>query len=163
MNARILLFLTLFFVSFSSCKEKAEYPKNTDGSLTWLSIDEASELKNIDEKLYFVDVYTSWCKWCKVMDQQTFTEASVIKLLDEQFHVVKFNAEQTDIVNWNGVEYLYQAGGRRGIHTLAPHLLKGRLSYPSFAVLDKDRNPIKIIVGFKKPEQLIRELQGLKS
>ncbi len=146
-----------------SCKEKTEYTKNEDGSLTWLSISEASELKNTDNKLYFVDVYTSWCKWCKVMDQQTFTDPEVIKILEEQFHVVKFNAEQTDIVNWNGSEYIYRAGGRRGIHTLAPKLLNGRLSYPSFAVLDKDRNPIKVIVGYKKPNQLIRELQELES
>lgn len=148
---------------FCGCSEKKEYAKNSDGSLTWLSIDEASKLKNLEGKLYFVDVYTSWCKWCKVMDQQTFTDASVIELLDERFHVVKFNAEQTDIVNWNGAEYLYKAGGRRGIHTLSLKLLNGRLSYPSFAVLDKDRNPIKIIVGFKKPEQLLKELNNLAS
>ncbi|MDF1696397.1 MAG: DUF255 domain-containing protein [Saprospiraceae bacterium] len=145
----------------TSCKNPGEYQKNTDGSLTWLSIDEASQLKNTDNKLYFVDVYTSWCKWCKVMDQQTFTDPTVIQLLDDNFHVVKFNAEQTDIVNWNGQEYIYKAGGRKGIHGLAPKLLNGRLSYPSFAVLDKDRNPIKIIIGYKKPEQLMKELQGL--
>jgi len=163
MKIKNIIFPALFCLLFISCQEKTEYKKNKDGSLTWLSIDEAAGLKNKAEKLYFVDVYTSWCKWCKVMDQQTFTDPGVIKFLDEQFHVVKFNAEQTDAVNWNGSEYIYQAGGRRGIHTLAPELLKGRLSYPSFAVLDKDRNPIKIIVGFKKPEQLMRELQGLKS
>ena len=151
-------------LGFSSCEEKKEYAKNTDGSLTWLSIDEASQLQNLDSKYYFVDIYTTWCKWCKVMDQQTFTDESVIKLLDDQFHVVKFNAEQTDIVNWNGSEFLYKAGGRKGIHTLAIELLKGRLSYPSFVVLDKDRKPIKTIktiVGFKKPEQLLRELTNL--
>lgn len=163
MRILTLIFTTATIFTISSCQSKTEYPKNKDGSLTWLSINEAAELKNIDNKLYFVDVYTSWCKWCKVMDQKTFTDPEVIKMLDEQFHVVKFNAEQTDIVNWNGTEYIYQAGGRRGIHTLAPKLLKGRLSYPSFAVLDKDRNPIKIIVGYKKPAQLLRELQGLQS
>lgn len=163
MRSIAIILTTVLIVMLSSCKEKAEYAKNKDGSLTWLSINEAAGLKNEDNKLYFVDVYTSWCKWCKVMDQKTFTDSEVIKLLDEQFHVVKFNAEQTDLVNWNGIEYIYQAGGRKGIHTLAPKLLNGRLSYPSFAVLDKDRNPIKIIVGYKKPDQLIRELQGLKS
>lgn len=163
MKLKNLFLLAIICFLFVSCQEKTEYKKNKDGGLTWLSIDEASGLKNDAEKLYFVDVYTTWCKWCKVMDQKTFTDPEVIKLLDEQFHVVKFNAEQTDVVNWNGSEYIYQAGGRRGIHTLAPKLLNGRLSYPSFAVLDKDRNPIKIIIGYKKPEQLMKELQGLKS
>ena len=161
MRKIVFVFVAVSLLILSSCKEKEEYSKNTDGSLTWLSIDEASKLKNQDGKFYFVDVYTSWCKWCKVMDQQTFTDETVIKLLDEQFHVIKFNAEQTDIVNWNGTEYLYKAGGRRGIHTLAIELLNGRLSYPSFVVLDKDRKPIKTIVGYKKPDQLIRELRNL--
>ena len=161
MRKIVFVLITVSLLVFSACSEKKEYPKNSDGSLTWLSIDEASKLKNLDEKYYFVDVYTSWCKWCKVMDQQTFTDSTVINLLDDQFHVVKFNAEQTDIVNWEGTEYLYQAGGRRGIHTLAMKLLNGRLSYPSFAVLDKDRKPLKIIVGFKKPDQLLKELNNL--
>lgn len=161
MRLPTLLLIAVCCIILSSCGNKAEYKKNTDGSLTWLSIDEASNLKNKDNKYYFVDVYTDWCKWCKVMDNQTFTNPEVIKFLDEGFHVVKFNAEQTDIVNWNGTEYIYKPGGRRGIHTLTPKLLNGRLSYPSFAVLDKDRKPIKIIVGYKKPDQLLRELQGL--
>lgn len=159
----VFFILISSFLLFSGCAEKQEYAKNSDGSLTWLSIDEASNLKNLEGKYYFVDIYTSWCKWCKVMDQQTFTDSSVIEHLDDQFHVVKFNAEQTDIVNWNGKEFIYKAGGRRGIHTLAIELLNGRLSYPSFAILDKDRNPIKIIVGFKKPDQLLRELNNLAS
>lgn len=163
MKSRLVILATIVLTSFLSCQPKTEYPKNKDGSLTWLSINEAAGLKNTDNKFYFVDVYTSWCKWCKVMDQKTFTDPEVIQLLDDQFHVVKFNAEQTDLVNWNGEEYIYQAGGRRGIHTLAPKLLNGRLSYPSFAVLDKDRNPVKIIVGYKKPAQLIKELSGLQS
>lgn len=163
MRKVVFVLVTVSMLLLSGCSEKNEYAKNTDGSLTWLSVDEASKLKNLDGKYYFVDVYTHWCKWCKVMDAQTFTDSSVIKLLDEKFHVVKFNAEQTDIVNWNGTEYLYKAGGRRGIHTLALELLNGRLSYPSIAILDKDRKPIKIIVGFKKPEQLLKELNNLAS
>ncbi len=163
MRLSTIIFSAVLIFIGTSCQPKTEYKKNSDGSLTWLSIDEAAGLKNTDNKLYFVDVYTSWCKWCKVMDQQTFTDPEVIKFLDEQFHVIKFNAEQTDIVNWNGTEYIYKPGGRRGVHGLAPALLKGRLSYPSFAVLDKDRNPIKVIVGFKKPDQLLRELKGLSS
>ena len=162
MRLRTIFFILSILLIFTSCKEKEEYKKNSDGSLTWLSIDEASKLKNTDGKPYIIDVYTSWCRWCKVMDSQTFTDTNVIKLLDEKFHVVKFNAEQTDIVNWNGEEYIYRSGGRKGVNALAPELLNGRLSYPSIAVLDKDRNPIKIIVGFKKPEQLIKELSGLQ-
>ncbi|MFT6337088.1 MAG: thioredoxin-related protein [Saprospiraceae bacterium] len=153
-----IYFITVFALLFISCKPSSEYQKSTDGSITWIDIDQAAELKNNEEKLYFVDVYTEWCGWCKVMDKKTFTDPEVIKLMSEKFHMVKFDAEQTNLVNWEGQEYIYKAGGRKGIHGLAPMLLKNRLSYPSFAILDKNRKPIKTIVGYKKPDQLISEI-----
>ena len=155
----LIIILTLIFIS---CKSGSEYQKSTDGSLTWIDIDQAAKLKNDEEKLYFVDLYTKWCGWCKVMDKETFTDPEVIKLMSEKFHMVKFDAEQTNLVNWEGQEYIYKAGGRKGIHGLASMLLKNRLSYPSFVILDKDRKPIKTIVGYKKPDQLISEISSLR-
>jgi len=160
-NLGLLLIFSISII-LSSCKSGEEYKKNTDGSITWITIDQAATLKNDDKKLYFVDLYTDWCGWCKVMDKKTFTDNEVIEYLDQNFHNVKFNAEQTAAVNWEGKEYIYKQGGRKGIHELAPLLLNNRLSYPSFAVLDENRNPIKVIVGYKKPDQLMTELRQLK-
>jgi len=159
-NLGFLLTLS-FTILFTSCKPAAEYEKNQDGTITWLDINKAAELANSSEKMYFVDVYTDWCHWCKVMDKKTFTDPTVIEFMEQNFHNVKFNAEQTDMVTWNNTEYTYKPGGRRGIHGLAPLLLKNRLSYPSFAILDKDRNPIKVIVGYKKPDQLMAVLEPM--
>ena len=156
-------FFTISTLIFTSCKSGSEYPKSTDGSITWIDIDQAAAINNTEEKLYFVDVYTEWCGWCKVMDKKTFTDPEVIELMSEKFHMVKFDAEQTNLVNWEGKEYIYKAGGRKGIHGLATMLLNNRLSYPSFAILDKNRKPIKTIVGYKKPDQLISEINRIGS
>lgn len=158
---KYIIYILSFCFICSSCNPSPEYKKNEDGTLTWITIDQAAELKNYDKKLYFIDVYTSWCRYCKVMDQKTFTDPEVIKLLDEKFHSVKFDAEQKNLVTWEGQEYLYKLGGRKGINDLAPKLLNNRLSYPSFAILDEKRQPIKIIVGYKKPDQLIAELNSI--
>lgn len=160
LSIHLIAVLTLVFIS---CGPSSEYQKSTDGSITWIDIDQAAKLENNEEKLYFVDIYTEWCGWCKVMDKKTFTDPKVIKLMSEKFHMVKFDAEQTNLVNWQGQEYIYKAGGRKGIHGLAPMLLNNRLSYPSFAILDKDRKPIKTIVGYKKPDQLISEIRSIKN
>lgn len=157
----LVFFFTVVTLTISSCKSGSEYPKSTDGSITWIDIDQAAAIQNNEGKLYFVDVYTEWCGWCKVMDKKTFTDPEVIKIMSEKFHMVKFDAEQTNLVNWEGREYIYKAGGRKGIHGLAPMLLNNRLSYPSFAILDKDRKPIKTIVGYKKPDQLISEINRI--
>jgi thiol:disulfide interchange protein len=45
-----------------------------------------------ENKLVMVDFYTDWCRWCKLMDQNTFTDASVQKAL-QQVVPVRLNAE----------------------------------------------------------------------
>ena len=155
----IVFILSLTILSVS-CKPSAEYEKNKDGTITWLSVDQASQLSNNSKKLYFVDVYTEWCGWCKVMDKKTFTDPGVIRLIDENFHAIKFDAEQMDYVTWNDKRYVYKPGGRKGVNDFANHLLDNRLSYPSFAILDSEGQRINTIVGYKTPEQLIPSLKS---
>lgn len=155
-----LLFMAFLSITFFSCKND-EYPKNTEGDITWLTIDQAATLQNQDQKYYFVDIYTEWCGWCKRMDKTTFKEKSVIDALNANFHSVKFDAEQKEAINWQGQQYVFKAGGRKGINTLAPVLLKNRLSYPSFVILDSNRQIISNIVGYQKPEQLIAALNAV--
>lgn len=131
-----------------------------EGNLNWLTVEEADKLQGKD-KLFLVDVYTDWCGWCKVMDKKTFTDQKVKDYLNEHFYVVKFNAEQKDPVTFKGTTYEWKPGGRKGVNGLAPVLLNGRLGYPSFAYLDKDLNPIKVLPGYKTPEQLIGELEAI--
>jgi len=157
-----LFVMSIMVLFLGSCKNE-EYPKNPDGELTWITIDQAAELQNKDQKFYFVDVYTEWCGWCKKMDKSTFQDTEVIKYLDENYHVVKFDAEDKRAITWQDSEYLYKPGGRRGVNMLARELLNGRLSYPSFAVLDENRNPLKVIIGYKTPEQLLEDLKPLRT
>jgi thioredoxin-related protein len=124
-------------------------------------MDQVSTIKNVDGKYFFVDLYTDWCGWCKRMDKTTFVDPAVVKLMDDKFHSVKFDAEQKEPINFNGKTYNWQPGGRKGVNQLAVELLNGRLSYPSFVVLDKNLNVKKTIIGYKKPEQLLSELQNL--
>lgn len=126
-------------------------------------MEQASEIGSSDNKKKFlVDVYTDWCGWCKVMDKKTFTDPTLIKYLNENFHVVKFNAEQKDIVKYRGKEYKWEPmGGRNGINTLGVELLQGRLSYPTLVYLNEKLEPITISPGYKDPGQLMSELQAL--
>jgi thioredoxin-related protein len=39
------------------------------------------------------------------MDKKTFTDPALIKYLNENFHVVKFNAEQKEPVSFRGKTY----------------------------------------------------------
>lgn len=129
------------------------------GGIKWISWDEAVEAHARSPKMLFIDVYTDWCGWCKVMDRQTFTDPKVIKHLNDNYYAVKFNAESEPPVVFRGQEYKVVSGGRRGIHTLAYALLEGELSYPSYVYLNQNFQRITVSKGFKPAEPFLEELQ----
>ncbi|MEN0003259.1 MAG: DUF255 domain-containing protein [Bacteroidota bacterium] len=135
-------------------------PVNTT-AIEWMTFEEAVAANQQRPKKFFVDVYTSWCGWCKVMDKQTFTDPDVIAYMNEHFYPVKFNAEQKETVTVNGqiFEFIPDAG-RRGVHTLAYSLLQGRMSYPSVVYMNEQLQLMKVSPGFKRPEQILPELRA---
>jgi thioredoxin-related protein len=142
-------------------KSKASH--NTDhlntGGLKWTTFDALPD--NKEKKKYIVDVYTEWCGWCKVMDKKTFTDPKVQEYLNENFHMIKFDAEQKDAITFKGRIYDWKAGGRNGYNTLAKELLGNRMSYPTMVYLDENMNKIQAIPGYKKPDQLMAELKAI--
>ncbi len=95
------------------------------------------------------------------MDKKTFTDPLVIEYLDENFHAVKFNAEQKETVTFDGRRYNWINSGRNGINTLAKEWLGNKLSYPSYVFLNQDRKPIKVTRGYLPPEKFIAEIKTI--
>jgi len=58
---------------------------------TW---EEAFAKANEEGKHVFVDSYTDWCYWCKVMDKNTFTDEAIANYLNEEFVPIKVNMEE---------------------------------------------------------------------
>ncbi|MEO8150871.1 MAG: DUF255 domain-containing protein [Bacteroidia bacterium] len=48
-----------------------------------------------ENKLIFMDCYTTWCGWCKVMDKETFTNSAVIEMLSNNFISLKMDMEKS--------------------------------------------------------------------
>jgi len=64
---------------------------------------------------------------------------------------VKFNAERKDTVTFNDKQYMNpNPAGTRSSHQLASELLAGRMSYPSFILLDEKLNKITVVPGYRK-------------
>lgn len=184
---KYLTIITLSLIILSSCGDKSEAPIQeattattinkqiqngsaipasktvSNSGIKWNSIDDLEKLTANSDKKVFIDVYTSWCGWCKVMDKQTFTNPEVIAYLNANYHMVKFNAEQKADIQLKGKTYKWVNSGRRGVNMLAHELLNGRLGYPSLVYLDANLNKIRASPGFKKPDQLLAELRGLET
>lgn len=188
MNRILLVALLMVSLSVFSCKstENAEtttkesavkansvQKKSVDvNSLTtgkaeemqWFSLNEVEEKVSEEPKKILVDVYTKWCGPCKMMDRNTFTNKDVQAMVNEKFYPVKFDAEGANEINFMGKTYGNpnhdpNRRGRNSQHELSRFFaVRG---YPTLVVMDENFNILQKIVGYKTPEQLLKELQTI--
>ncbi len=125
----------------------------------WMTFEEAVERSKIEKRKIFIDVYTDWCGWCKVMDKNTFSDPKVAKILNDHFYPVKFNAEQREDVVFAGNTFKFVDNGRNGYHQLAASLLNNQLSYPTVVFLDDEFRMIQPLPGYQKPEEFHKIIQ----
>jgi len=151
--------LSLSAILFSSFVKQPNV-KLVATSITWLSIEEAIKLNKETPKPIMIDVYTDWCKWCKVMDESTFQDPAMIEYVNQHFYAVKLDAEQKETITLNGNSYAYQQMGKRGLHTIVIELLGQRPSYPSVVLLDKNMQQKKVLKGYQKTAQLMPQLKN---
>ena len=124
----------------------------------WMTFEQAVDKSKTEKRKIFIDVYTDWCGWCKVMDRETFSDAEVAKLLNEKFYPVKFNAEQTEDVVFKGTTFKFIPYGNKGTHQLAAALLNNQLSYPTVVLVEEDFKSVSPIPGFQKAPEFHKML-----
>lgn len=120
--------------------------------IQWLSITEMQAAYSKNPKPILVDVYTSWCGWCKVMDKETYSNEKVAAYINEKYYAVKLDAESQEPVEWNGKKYAYNAQNK--INDMAVFLLYGQMSYPTTVFLSSlDAKPAPL-AGYLKPKEI---------
>ena len=98
----------------------------------------AMEQARAEQKYVMVDFFTSWCHWCKVLDQKTYNDARVTALTDRMVSV-KVNAEIDASV---AAFYAVRA-------------------YPTIVFLNPDGSLRRRITGFQPPEALSMILEDV--
>jgi thioredoxin-related protein len=147
-------FLTgIVLLAFTSMRPKEE------SAVKWMTFEQAVEKSKKDKRKIFIDVYTDWCGWCKVMDKNTFSEPKIAKILNENFYPVKFNGEQREDVVFSGTTFKFVETGRNGYHQLAAALMNNKLSYPTVIFLDEDFKMLQPLPGYQKPEEFHKIVQ----
>ncbi|MEM9920046.1 MAG: thioredoxin fold domain-containing protein [Bacteroidota bacterium] len=146
--------------------QPAKAPAVGEGKINWVSLEEAQKLTKKEPKKLLVDVYTAWCGPCKMMDRFTFSDDKVADYVNENFYAVKFNGESADPVTFRGKTYENPnfVSNRPPNRRNSPHQITGAFGirgYPTLIVLDQDLKKVKDIVGYRKPDQLMGELQAL--
>ena len=76
-------FLAILMISFfSSCSFAGEKKAH---EIHWLTFEQAEAKMKEKPRKVIVDVYTSWCGWCKRLDKEVYANDSVIDFINENF------------------------------------------------------------------------------
>jgi thioredoxin-related protein len=109
--------------------------------LTTHSFEEVEQLSKENPKPIVVFIHTSWCKYCKMMENSSFKNPDVIKELNENFYFISFDAESKKEITFNNHIFRFKPRGTNtGIHELATALatIDDQVVYPTLTILDTD-------------------------
>ncbi len=118
-----------------------------DTIIKWMTIEQAEASQKKNPKKILVDVYTTWCRWCKVADSAVYKNREIAHYINQHFYSVKFNAEKHEPVTFKNVRYVF-INDERNVHEFARYLLNGKLSYPGTAFIDEKGNLIDAKNGY---------------
>lgn len=139
--------LFLWVLVFSSAHRFA----GSSEKMKWLTIQEAADSVAKNQRPIFIDLYTDWCGWCKVMDKKTYTDKRVYEYLQQKFFPVKVDAESKHDITWNGKTYTYNSNAKT--NNFAIYLTNGQLEYPTTIIIPPGGEP-QAIPGYMTPTEL---------
>ena len=144
-NILLAFTLLLLFASFSSSNDTPE--------LKWLDWNTGYPLAKKQNKIILVDAYTDWCGWCKKMDKDTYTNSDIIKALNKDFIVIKFNPELENIV--------YELDGNKITgRELFGQLTQGKSTgFPTTYFIQPNKKQIQIAAGYLAPNDFMKVLE----
>ena len=143
--------VSTFVLLFACCLALASFAPSKD-NIRWLNLSELRTNWAKEKKPILIDVYTSWCGWCKVMDRETYNNPKVVSYINEHFYAVKFDAETTDSVVFGEQKYGYNQGNKA--NDLAAYLLNGQMGFPTTVFLSAPESQPAIIQGYLKPSEI---------
>lgn len=136
-----------------------------DGAhINWMTLEEAQAAAKESPRPIIIDLYTPWCGPCKMMERTTFSDANVVKYVNDNYYAVKFNAEGPDDVTYNGKVYKNagydssRGSGRNSMHDLTRYF--GVPGYPTLVILNAKGAKIESAIGYKNAEQLMEVMKS---
>lgn len=132
----VIVLIVAMGITFFLMADDSTTNSSTSDNLQWnTDLNSALQEAQNNNKSVFVDVYASWCTYCKAMDQNTYTDSRVQQKLSN-YVLVKINGDQNpDLME------KYQI-----------------YSYPTILILDSNGNVVKTISGYQSPDDLINQI-----
>lgn len=126
-------------------------PRPTGDAVSWMTVEQAADKLQHDQRPVLIDLYTTWCGWCKEMDKKTYSNKKVAAYLEEKFYTVKVDAETHAAITWQGRTFAYSPQYRS--NEFALYLTQGRLEFPTTVIIPPGDAP-QAIPGYLTPKDL---------
>ena len=120
-------------------------------AISWMSVEEAAGKLQQEQRPVLIDLYTTWCGWCRQMDKRTYSNKKVAEYLQDKFYPVRVDAETHAAITWGGRTYQFNPQYRS--NEFAMYLTHGRLEFPTTIIIVPGQEP-QAIPGFLEPKDL---------
>lgn len=92
----IFVLIAIFGLSGSMVLAGKQAPQSDN--IQWLSYKQGMSLAKKENKRVYLHFYTEWCNYCKEMEQTTFRNPAVIRLINEDFVAIRVNTGEETAV-----------------------------------------------------------------
>ena len=122
-------------------------PSNLFSQVKFIEVETSADMEEARAKaadgdmMLFVDVYTTWCSPCKLMDREVYTDRTVAEVMNANFVNVRIDGE-ADF----GRKYA------------AEQSLTG---YPTMFVFGPSGDPVGRLIGFRPAGEMVTALRGI--
>jgi len=133
--------------------------------IKWMSLEKALEAQKVIPKKIIMDVYTTWCGPCRLLDKKTFGNPDVSRYISQNFYAVKFNAEGDEEIffydkKFSNPNYNPDRKGRNSTHDFTKFL--GIRGYPTIIFFSEEGDPIIPLTGYFNVRQIEPYLKMIK-
>jgi len=128
MNFKYLLFALLLFAFF---------PSKGQNKIRWASWDTATEKIKRGDKKFIIYLYYDGCKWCRFMEESTFSSDHIARFINHNFYAFHINSSSSEKIIVLDKAYTTVRIGKYDFHEIATELLAGNMSFPAVVFLDE--------------------------
>jgi thioredoxin-related protein len=129
------------------------------------TFEEAEKLSKENPKPFVIFIHTSWCDYCKMMENSTFKNPEIINVLNNNFYFISLDAESKKDIHFNNHKFQFIPKGQNtGIHELATALatINSQVVYPTVTILQTDFSIVFQKHSFLSSKELLNILEKIK-
>jgi len=140
----LVLVSALLFISSCSKTDDNAFSGDRGESVTWMNFNDGFKKALAEKKPMVIDFYADWCKWCKVMDTETFSDGEVAEKLKSDYVAIRIHTDTQahERLKFNNHEFSVQEFSS----------MMGVQGLPTLVFMDRTGKPITQIPGFLKKD-----------